>query len=639
MSLVKEAKGPDLEARSAAYQGARALVPKRIVVCAGTGCIANGSLGVYEKLGQAIEAAGLDIELKLDTHDKAKHEILLTHSGCQGFCQVGPLVTIEPDGILYTKVREADIPEIVETTLKGGRVVERLLYVDPTTDKKKRGKGEIEFYNKQERRVLAFCGVVDPEDLEEYISIGGYKAARKAIFEMSEAEVCQVMKDSGLRGRGGAGFPTGRKWELALKQTEAEKYIICNGDEGDPGAFMDRSVLEGNPHSVVEGMIVAARATKATGGYVYVRAEYPLAVKRIRKAVEKAREAGFLGKNVMGSELSFDIEVMEGAGAFVCGEASAMVASIMGGRGMPRPKPPRTAEKGLFGKPTVVNNVETLAQVAVIINDGAVKYRKLGTQLSPGTKTYALTGHVANTGLIEVPFGATLRHVVFDIGGGIRDSSGAVNNATFKAVQIGGPSGGCLTKDQLEVPLDFDSLGAIGAMVGSGGLVVMNDSTCMVQMARFFMQFTQAESCGKCVPCREGTRQLLALLDDVIEGKGSLETLDLIEELGENIIASSLCGLGASAPSPVLSMLRQFRSEFEAHVVNKVCPTGQCTALVPITIDSVKCIGCGLCARKCPVGAITGEKKMPHKIDSMKCIKCGACIQGCKFAAIKRGAL
>jgi NADH:ubiquinone oxidoreductase, NADH-binding (51 kD) subunit len=634
-----QVKGPDLESRATAYAKARELVARRIVVCAGTGCIANGSLGVYERLSREIKAAGIDVELKLDAHDSHKHDILLTHSGCQGFCQVGPLVTIEPDGILYTKVRESDVQEIVATTLKAGKPVERLLYVDPATNEKKRGKGEIEFYNKQERRVLAACGVVDPEDIEEYISRGGYAAARKAIFEMSEAEVCQVMKDSGLRGRGGAGFPTGKKWELALKQNEDEKYIICNGDEGDPGAFMDRSVLEGNPHSVVEGMIVAARATKATGGYVYVRAEYPLAVKRIRKAVEEARGAGFLGASVMGSSLSFDIQVMEGAGAFVCGEASAMVNSIMGGRGMPRPKPPRTAEKGLFGKPTVVNNVETLAQVAEIIVNGAAEYRKFGTQLSPGTKTYALTGHVANTGLIEVPFGASLKHVVFDIGGGIRDKSGAVNNEAFKAVQIGGPSGGCLTKEHLDLPLDFDSLGAIGAMVGSGGLVVMNDSTCMVQMARFFMQFTQAESCGKCVPCREGTRQLLAFLDDIIAGEGTLETLDLIEELGQNIIASSLCGLGASAPNPVLSMLKQFREEFEAHVVNKVCPTGQCTALVPVTIDPAKCIGCGLCSRKCPVGAIAGEKKMPHKVDPLKCIKCGACIEGCKFGAVKRGAI
>ena len=455
---------------------------------------------------------------------------------------------------------------------------------------------------------------------------------------MTPAEVCEEMKASGLRGRGGAGFPTGKKWELCLKQDSAEKYIICNGDEGDPGAFMDRSVLEGNPHSVIEGMIIGAKATGASVGYVYVRAEYPLAVKRIRRAADEAREAGLLGKKIMGSNVDFDINVMEGAGAFVCGEASAMVSSIMGNRGMPRPKPPRTAEKGLWDKPTVVNNVETLAQVATVILDGAAEYRKLGTEKSPGTKTYALTGHVANTGLIEVPFGTTLRHIVFDIGGGILDKDGKPNNDAFKAVQIGGPSGGCLTKEHLDIPMDFDSLSSVGAMVGSGGLVVMNNSTCIVQMARFFMQFTQHESCGKCVPCREGTKQLLAMLDDIIAGNGTLATLDLMEELCENVVDSSLCGLGASAPNPVLSMLRQFRSEWEAHVVNKTCPTGQCSALTPITIEASSCIGCGMCAKKCPVGAISGEKKSPHVIDATKCIKCGACIETCKFHAIKRGA-
>jgi len=534
-------------------------------------------------------------------------------------------------------VKEADIDEIVATTLLGGGVVDRLLYVDPVSGAAKRGKGDIDFYSRQDRRVLSACGVIDPEDLAEYIAQGGYFAARKALFDLEPSQVVAVVKESGLRGRGGGGFPTGRKWELALRQAEAEKYIICNGDEGDPGAFMDRSVLEGNPHSVVEGMLIGARATGATVGYVYVRAEYPLAVKRIRKAVEVARAAGFLGKGAMGSTTDFDIIVMEGAGAFVCGEASAMVSSIMGNRGMPRPKPPRTAEKGLWGKPTVVNNVETLAQVPAIVADGAAAYRSVGTELSPGTKTYALTGHVANTGLIEVPFGATLREVVFAIGGGILDKNGKVNDGAFKAVQIGGPSGGCLTAEHLDLPLDFDSLGSIGAMVGSGGLVVMNDSTCMVQMARFFMQFTQHESCGKCVPCREGTRQLLSLLDDIIEGNATLETLDLLEELCVNVADSSLCGLGASAPSPVLSMLRQFRGEFEAHVVAKTCPTGQCAALTPITIVADACKGCTACARKCPVGAISGELKKPHAIDIEKCIKCGACIDTCKFKAIIRG--
>jgi len=629
----------DLEKVAEAYEAAHKNVKRRIVVCGGTGCIANGSMRVFEKLRKTAEAAGMDVAIELDIHDCSKKDALLTKSGCQGFCQVGPLMEIEPDGILYTHVKEGDVEEIVGTTLSKGEAIDRLLYVDPVSGEKRRGKADIEFYAKQERIVMSACGYVDPEDLNEYIARDGYKAARRALFDLSPAEVCEVMKASGLRGRGGAGFPTGRKWELALKQNETDKYIICNGDEGDPGAFMDRSVLEGNPHSVLEGMLIGAKATGANVGYVYVRAEYPLAVKRVRRAVEEALAAGFLGKNAMGSGVDFDIRVMEGAGAFVCGEASAMVSSIMGNRGMPRPKPPRTAEKGLWGMPTVVNNVETLAQVAFIIDNGAAEYRRLGTAGSPGTKTYALTGHVANTGLIEVPFGASLRRIVFDIGGGVLDKDGKPNNEAFKAVQIGGPSGGCLTKDHLDVPMDFDSLSDIGAMVGSGGLVVMNDETCMVQVARFFMQFTQRESCGKCVPCREGTQQILAMIDDIIEGRGTLETLDLLEELCENVAASSLCGLGASAPSPVLSMLKHFRPEFEAHVVDKRCPTCQCAALSPLRIDPALCKGCTACVKKCPVGAITGAPRQAHAIDPVTCIKCGACVASCKFNAIKKGSV
>lgn len=629
----------DLETISADYQAAAKAVARRVIVCGGTGCIANGSMKVFEGLKAGLTAAGKKVTVELDLHDCSGLDAHMSKTGCQGFCQVGPLVSIEPDGILYTHVKPADVAEIVDRTFGSGEVIDRLLYRDPVSGEHKRGKHEIDFYERQDRRVMHDCGAIDPEDLREYIARGGYRAARKALFGLSPQDICSIMKESGLRGRGGGGFPTGKKWELALKQAADTKYIICNGDEGDPGAFMDRSVLEGNPHCVIEGMLIGARATGATIGYVYVRAEYPLAVQRVRAAVAVAEEAGLLGKNILGSGTDFDLRVMEGAGAFVCGEASAMVSSIMGNRGMPRPKPPRTAEKGLWGMPTVVNNVETLAQVAFIIDNGAAEYRRLGTAGSPGTKTYALTGHVANTGLIEVPFGASLRRIVFDIGGGVLDKDGKPNNEAFKAVQIGGPSGGCLTKDHLDVPMDFDSLSDIGAMVGSGGLVVMNDETCMVQVARFFMQFTQRESCGKCVPCREGTQQILAMIDDIIEGRGTLETLDLLEELCENVAASSLCGLGASAPSPVLSMLKHFRPEFEAHVVDKRCPTCQCAALSPLRIDPALCKGCTACVKKCPVGAITGAPRQAHAIDPVTCIKCGACVASCKFNAIKKGSV
>jgi NADH-quinone oxidoreductase subunit F len=631
--------GDGLQIAAAMWLAAREKIARRVVVCAGTGCIANGSLKVHAELARAATGQGLKVSVALDAHDCSPKDVLATKSGCQGFCQVGPLVAIEPDGILYVKVRESDVAEIVEKTLIRGEVVERLLYRDPVTGGQKRGKPDIDFYAKQERKVLAACGVVDPEDIGEYIARDGYRAALKALFCMKPKEICETVKMSGLRGRGGAGFSTGRKWELALAQGEGDKYIICNGDEGDPGAFMDRSVLEGNPHAIIEGMIIGARAIGAKSGYVYVRAEYPLAVKRIKKAVEDARKAGILGRGILGSGFDFDVVVKEGAGAFVCGEASAMVSSIMGNRGMPRPKPPRTAERGLWDRPTVVNNVETLAQVADIVLYGPDEYRKTGTLGSPGTKTFALTGHIANTGLIEVPFGTTLRHVVFDIGGGVLGRDGKPDALAFKAVQIGGPSGGCLTEEHLDIPLDFDSLEDAGAMIGSGGLVVMNKSTCVVQMARFFMQFTQHESCGKCVPCREGTKQLLAMIDDVIAGTATLETLDLMEELCETVIDSSLCGLGASAPNPVLSMLRQFRGEWEAHVVGKSCECGQCAALTPIAINPKSCVECTLCAKKCPVGAITAQKGEPFYIDPKKCIKCGVCVDACKFHAIRRGAL
>jgi NADH-quinone oxidoreductase subunit F len=482
--------------------------------------------------------------------------------------------------------------------------------------------------------VLKECGTIDPESVQEYVHHGGYAAAKKAFLEMTPEQICQQVTQSGLRGRGGGGFPTGRKWEAARGQREPKKYAICNADEGDPGAFMNRSVMEGNPHSVLEGLMIAARAIGADETFIYVRTEYPLAVQRMRRAVQDAAAMGFLGDNVFGSGQSLRCEVMEGAGAFVCGEETAMIASIEGQRGMPRPKPPFPAQSGLWGKPTIINNVETLAHAVRVINQGGETFRRLGTAASPGTKTFALTGHVANTGLVEVPFGTTLREVVLEIGGGITDRRGKVAKDGFKAVQIGGPSGGCLTKDHLDLPLDYDSLRGAGAMVGSGGLVAMNRQTCMVSIARFFMDFTQRESCGKCVLCREGTRQLLALLDDIIEGRATGETLELLQKLASAVQKGSLCGLGKTAPNPVLSTMRYFREEYDAHVFHKYCPTGQCKALAKPSIDPAKCKGCTACAKKCPVGAITGERKQPHVIDQAKCIKCGVCAATCKLEAV-----
>jgi NADH-quinone oxidoreductase subunit F len=622
-----------LEERKSSYLDALSSYKSRIVVCAGTGCMANGSMPIFEGIQAAIKRRGLSVTVALE---KEKTDYIMGESGCQGFCQMGPLVTIYPQEILYTKVSLSDVDDIVDALAKG-EAVERLLFKKASNGEPVAHMSRIPFYEKQERLMLKLCGNIDVKDLDEYISHDGYFSARKAVLEMSPAAICDEILKSGLRGRGGGGFPTGRKWSLTRASKGDVKYVICNGDEGDPGAFMDRCVMEGNPHSVLEGMIIAAMAVGATQGFIYVRTEYPLAVRRLKTAIESARAEGLLGASIFGSGKSFDITVMEGAGAFVCGEETALMASIEGKRGMPTLKPPFPAEKGLFGKPTVINNVETLATVPIILKMGAEEYAKIGTESSKGTKTFALTGHVLNTGLIETPFGATLREIVGDIGGGVTDNDGNNIGIDFKAVQIGGPSGGCLTKEHMDMPLDYDNLQAAGAMVGSGGLVVMNPSTCMVKIARYFMQFTQNESCGKCVPCREGTRQMLALLDDIIEGRATGETMDLLLELAETVKAGSLCALGKTAPNPVLSTMRSFKEEYNAHVFDKRCPAGECEALAMYKIVAAKCKRCGLCKRKCPVDAIAGDKNTPFAIDKSKCIKCGACIDSCKFGAVMKG--
>jgi len=621
-----------LNESSNAHDGQTAM--RRVILCAGTGCMANGAMKVFERFRKEIDRVGLNVVLELRP-EAGDRDVRLSKSGCQGFCQMGPLVTVIPDGILYTKVRAEDVTEIVEHTLVTGDVVDRLLYKDPATRRHCRGLEDNPFYARQDRRVLRDCGFLDPEDIHEFILHGGYSAAKKAYLEMSPEEICKQISESGLRGRGGGGFPTGRKWEAARMQKPGKKYVICNGDEGDPGAFMNRSVMEGNPHSVIEGLMIAARAIGADQTLVYVRAEYPLAVERMKRAVIDAEREGILGSNVFGTGLSLKCDVMEGAGAFVCGEETAMIASIEGRRGMPTPKPPFPAQSGLWGKPTIINNVETLAHVSRIINEGPQAFRSIGTPESPGTKTFALTGHVANTGLVEVPFGTKLRDIVLEISGGVTDDAGKPMKNGFKAVQIGGPSGGCLTEDHLDLPLSYDSLRAVGAMVGSGGLVVLNQRTCMVSIARFFMEFTQRESCGKCVLCREGTKQLLALLDDVIEGRADAGTLDLLEKLGRAVQVGSLCGLGKTAPNPVLSTLRYFRKEYEEHIFEKRCRTGRCKALLKPEINEERCKGCGLCIKSCPTGAITGDKKKPHHIDPELCIKCGACATACKLQAVE----
>ncbi len=623
----------DLDKISKDVQAASKNIKKRIILCAGTGCVANGALKVYDAFMKT--AANMKIDVCIEFKKEESTSLMLSKSGCQGFCQMGPLVALMPDNILYTKVQVEDVKEILEKSIVGNEIIDRLCYTED--DKIFKGPEEIPFYKRQHRFVIKKCGFIGAEDIEEYISLGGYSGAKKACLEMSAEEICKTMIDSGLRGRGGGGFPTGRKWDLTRIQPGPKKYVICNGDEGDPGAFMDRSVLEGNPHSVIEGMIIAAKAIGADEGYVYVRTEYHLAVERMKRAIKKATEYGILGEKLFGSDHNFTLHVMEGAGAFVCGEETALIASVEGKRGMPKPKPPFPAQSGLWGKPTVINNVETLATVPLIIKDGSDKFKSVGVKTSTGTKTFALTGHVKNTGLIEVPFGATLRQIIFDIAGGVTNDKGEVEEGAFKAVQIGGPSGGCLTQEHLDLPLDFDSLKTVGAMVGSGGLVVMNQTTCMVSVAKFFMQFTQNESCGKCVLCREGTRQMLLMLEDITEGRATSETIPLLEKLAHTVRIGSLCGLGKTAPNPVLSTLKYFRHEYDAHVKEKRCPSGSCTSLVNITIDPDKCIGCTVCAMKCPVKAIKGEKKQKHVIEQSLCVKCGVCIDACKFKAIKRG--
>ena len=600
----------------------------RVLVCSGTGCIATGSDKIHKLLEELI-ADNPEIDLVFAPHDDHdRPNIGVKKTGCQGFCELGPLVRIQKGDkmVQYVKVQPEDCKEIYEKTILGGDVIERLLY--HKGEKKYVGPEEIPFIAKQTRIVLENCGKLDAESLDEYLASGGFKALEKAMFQMDRDQVIEEIDKSGLRGRGGGGFPAGKKWKQVARQKDPIRYVVCNGDEGDPGAFMDGSVMEGDPFKLIEGMMIAGYAVRSSDGYIYVRAEYPMSVARLRHAIALLEERGLLGDNILGSDFSFHLHINRGAGAFVCGEGSALTASIEGNRGMPRVKPPRTVEKGLWERPTVLNNVETYANVPKIILQGADWYRSIGTAGSPGTKTFSLTGAIENTGLIEVPMGSTLREIIFDIGGGLK------NGATFKAVQIGGPSGGCLTEQHLDEPLDFDSVKKFNAIVGSGGMVVMDEHTCMVEVARFFMSFTQRESCGKCVPCREGTKRMLEILEKIVNGQGELEDLDKLEELATMVKTMALCGLGKSAPLPVISTLCTFRDEYIEHIVDKKCRAKVCTALRKYVINPDFCKGCGKCARNCPVNAISGKVKNPYHIDPTVCIKCGACKENCAFDAI-----
>ena len=588
-----------------------------VLICEGGACISSHSLEVEDELKKQIARYNL------------KDKVRIIKTGCMGPCQYGPLMLVYPEGIIYKELTIADIKEIVEEHFLKGRVVEKFLFKSEITEKVIREKENLPFFQKQLKIVLKNCGTIDPENIEEYINNGGYEASKKALTELSPSQVIQEIKDSGLRGRGGAGFPTGVKWEFVFKAKSSEKFVICNADEGDPGAFMDRAVLEGDPHTVIEGMSIAAYVVGAKRGYVYVRAEYPLAIERLEIALKQARERNFLGENILKKDFNFDIELRIGAGAFVCGEETGLIASIEGKRGMPRSRPPFPATYGLWGKPTLINNVETLANIPHIILKGAKWFNGIGISGNKGTKIFALSGKIKNTGLVEVPLGLTIGELIFDIGGGIPDGK------KFKAVQTGGPSGGCIPQDYLDTPIGYESLKDLGSIMGSGGMIVLDEDTCIVNLTRFFIEFTASESCGKCVPCRVGLQQMLAILDKITQGKAVMEDLNLLEYLAKSITKTALCGLGQTAPNPVLSTLRYFHNEYEAHIKDKKCPAKVCKDLITYSIDEEACRGCLVCKKLCPQEAITGERKEPHRIEQDKCIKCGICLENCKFDAVK----